>query len=457
MNRRRSRYGLAAAVGAAVLLTAPAAAAQVFGEAAYTRLCDGGRVDPGRVAFAVINEARASVVATTANLAGGSPEDLTTAEALYVLTQIATEEGPRANPLFGPGELSTGPEAIAARERIFEVLGAEFTPLSRAPKVAGAVTYRFVPAAGSGAVSAAELFRPGSGHVILCERTGPSGGANGPTGTGGSTGSSGSGPPPAASPAFRVRGTVADLTTEDVELATLKPATLGLAIDEAADTETVTVKGVAGWRINGLLPGWTAIPFVSYELKNVTTGDDIDKVSPGILFGHSYQRTDFGAETRLELAYLIDREQSSEQVKARLYIDPAFRVGDNLVFGNWLTTTPLRLRPDVTLIADYSNVRDPGSSPSLVDGSYRGVGLDANLLMRWDDYPPVEGFTLRVGRRHLWLSGDIAIDDAARWYGRLEYALKSSPVGIAITYSEGENDDTFQEEDKINLELTFRR
>lgn len=457
MNRRRIRNGLAGAVAATALFTAPAAAAQVFSEIAHPRLCDGGRVDPGRLAFAVINEARASVVATTANPGGESPDDLTTAEALYVLTQIATEVGTRANPLFGPGELSTGPEAIAARERIFDVLGAEFTPLSRAPKVAGAVTYRFVPAAGSGAVSAAELFRPGSGHVILCERTDPTGGPSSSTAPAGSSGSNGPGPTPAASPAFRVRGTVADLTTEDVELATLKPATLGLAIDEAADTETVTVKGVAGWRIDGLLPGWSATPFVSYELKDVTTGEDIDKVSPGILFGHSYQRTGFGAETRLELAYMIDREQSSEQVKARLYIDPAFRVGDNLVFGNWLTTAPLRLRPDVTLIADYSDVRDPGSSPSLVDGSYRGFGLDANLLIRWDDYPPVEGFTLRVGRRHLWLSGDIAIDDAARWYGRLEYAVKTSPVGIAITYSEGENDDTFQEEDKINLELTYRR
>jgi hypothetical protein len=149
---RRLRLAAISAFALTFGLVAAPAAAQVFTEGARSRICVGDRVHLARLAFAVVNEARAAPFAASAPVGAPgtplTPDDLTTAEALYVLHALVTEpavlrtrleEGARApTHLFGDGPASVGPEALAARKRIMDVLVQEFFPLRTDSKVVGA-------------------------------------------------------------------------------------------------------------------------------------------------------------------------------------------------------------------------------------------------------------------------------------------------------------------------------
>lgn len=457
------------ALGALIASHTPVAA-QVLTEGAEQRLCRDGRIVPGRLAFAIVSEARAATFAATANEWGTSPDDLTTEEALAVLRALS----PASSRPFGRNiDLAVDTEADAAWKRV-NAVALELADLSRRPTTAGRVTYQLVRIGGpvitedEPRYNPARLFDERPLYEITCTRAavgpmqdgpatpGPDTGPRTPP-TDGAAGTAGIGtrPPSGPPPALRVRGAASDLYLSGGDLSVLKPATLGFARDEVANTETVSFNAAIGLAFETADLTWAATPFVAWQYKDVTGAGDIDRVSPGLLLTHRLAREDTALHSRLELAYVVDREQSSEQLKARLYVDPAIRTPDGVLFGGWLRSEgPFRFRPDLTLIADLSEVLDPGSNAAfLAGGSYQGLGGDLRLLI---DYAPVEGLTLLVGRRQLWLSGELALDEAGRWYGKLEYKFKTSPIGIALTYSEGENDDTFQNEDTTALELTFR-
>lgn len=472
----RQAVGLIA-IGALVATAFPAAA-EVLTEGAARRLCQGGRVVPSRLAFAIVSEARAATFAATANDHGTSPFDLTAEEAVQVLRAV-DDQRPAGHPAsepwapraFGPDiDLITDPEAMGAWERI-AALTLGLADLSGRPTVAGRVTYQLVRIGGpvvspdEPRFNSAQLFDERPVYEIACFPT-PGAAPNGPV-------TPEPGPvtptpdraaqmagirtraPTAPPPAFRVRGAASDLYLSGSDLSVLKPATIGFSRDEIASTETVTINAAVGLAFETPDLVWAATPFVAWSYKDVTGAGDIDLLTPGVLLSHRLAGDDVVLHSRLELAYLINREQSSEQLRARLYVDPTIRTPGGLLFGDWLNRDArVRFRPDLTLIADLSEVRDPGSNAAfLAGGSYQGLGGDLRLLV---DSAAVEGLTLLVGRRQLWLSGDLAIDEAARWYGRLEYKFKTSPIGLALTYSEGQNDDTFQDEDTTTLELTFR-
>lgn len=455
---RGARAGLAlAALGFGSLIPTAQARAQVFTEAAQARLCDAETVKIGPLALAIINQAQAGLVATTANARGSSPNDLTEDEALYALRIISAAPTEADGEPFGPGVLSTSKEAVDARGRVSTVVTDELSALMiNGPVVAGKVRYRFVPGPGAERVAADRIFDPAVGHSIRCEVVATPG--VGSERDGGNSGGRTTG--------LRIRGSVADLAIGSTDPSALDPASVGLDIDEIKGTSSATLDLVVGVPLLDPASNWNVIPFVSYEIDDQSGGgDDVDKFSPGVLLSHRLEQPDFSLISRAEASYLIDREQSSEQIKARVYFDPAFRLWgpptpdpfdrtSGILFGNWFTGSSVSLRPDLTLIGDFTEVRDPGSNAALIDGSYIGLGGEATLRLRWNALPDLG---LRVGVRQLWLSGDITLDEATRVYGELEWAVKASPVGVAISVSQGENDDTFQAEDKIEMKLTYRR
>lgn len=477
---RRLRLAVRIMTFGGLIAAAMPATAQVLTEGAERRLCQGGRVVPSRLAFAIVSEARAATFAATANEHGTSPHDLTAAEALEILRALSppsprpvgSEPTPSPRP-FGPDiDLTTDKEAAEAWTRVGNA-ALELAELSRRPTTAGRVTYQLVRmgdpviAEDEPRYNPARLFDERPNYEITCTPTptptpdgsatpvpGPGPRTPTPDGTSGTAGIQ-TRPPTAPPPALRIRGAASDLYLSGSDLSILKPATIGFSRDEIANTETVSFNAAVGLAFETPDLVWAATPFVAWQYKDVTGAGDIDKVSPGLLLAHRMTGENLVLHSRLELAYLVDREQSSEQLKARLYVDPAIRTPAGILFGGWLRNDgPFGFRPDLTLIADVSDIRDPGSSAAfMAGGSYRGLGGDLRLLV---DYAPVEGLTLLVGRRQLWLSGDLSIDEAARWYGKLEYKFKTSPIGIGLTYSQGQNDDTFQNEDTTALELTFR-
>ena len=456
LGRAARRLAIPGTLAVAVVLSSTAAAAQVLVEGAAPRLCVDDRVAPGRLALALIGEARASAFAATSNAGGTSPEDLTEAEAMNVVRALERDVFQPGQGPFGPRiELSEDKAAAEAWQRLSRLATVELGGLTLGPKVDGGATYRLVLRGSSTRVETynpVRLFDPRPVYEIRCEATSP----GLPNSSQGARPVTPILPVETYPPSWRVRGAASDLHLWTTDLSAIKAATIGFSRDETADTETINVNGVVGLAFETDDLVWSTIPFVSWQYKEVTGTGDIDKFSPGVLLAHRAEQPGWGLHSRWEVAYLIDREQSSEQIKSRLYLDPTFRTPAGYLFGDWLVkNAPIRIRPEFTAIGDVTEVRDPGTSPLLVDGgSYHGLGFDLRFLF---DVPSIDGLSLLVGRRHLWLSGDLDLDEAARWHGKLEYKFKTSPIGIALTFSEGRNDDTFQEEDTTAVELTFRR
>jgi len=271
----------------------------------------------------------------------------------------------------------------------------------------------------------------------------------------------------AIEPRWRIRGAASDLPNVAArsDLSGLEPATLSFARDDIAGTDTAHLNLVVGMRLGPSSRVWEAYPFVSYQRKETTGTGDIDTFTPGMVIAYRKFEEHLAVRIRGEFSYVIDSEQSSEQVKARVYIEPGVILGDrHALFGQvWhvpLEGGRLDILPELTIIGDLSDVRDPGSNPAFQGGgSYRGIGADFSMRLALGGFRNLDlsGWSLVAGRRQMWFSGDIVPDDPGRTHASLEYSWDAAPVGIALTYSKGRNDDTFQAEDTLSLDLTWRR
>jgi hypothetical protein len=118
----------------------------------------------------------------------------------------------------------------------------------------------------------------------------------------------------------------------------------------------------------------------------------------------------------------------------------------------------LQWRPDLTLIGDVSYVIDTGTNPALAGANnYFGLGGELSLHTRLDLGQPISDFDLQAGVRFLRLLGDISKQEALRWFWTFNYAPTNFPyIGIALSFSKGENDDTFKDEDIYSLNFTVR-
>jgi hypothetical protein len=449
---------LAGVALSAGMAAAPSAMAQVLDIPAAFRLCQDNKVDPDRLAFAIVGEARATAFAAYRN---GDPSDLTAREARQVLAAMDA-----ANP-FGTSLViadTEDAEVTAARGRIIDTVEAAFLGLSGASLPGHTMRYWLTSASPGDDLNPRRLFEANTPLTLHCEplpRTGP-------TSSSGTTGESAGPTEPVEagwSPRWRIRGTAADLAAQVDSLSDVEPASVGYSRDGVASTETATLKAAIGYRFEAEDGAWGLTPFLAYDYKEVTGDDDVDTRSAGILFSARGGRASGTFNSTLELVYQIDREQSSEQLKARFYHRPVFNLGNRALFGqrfyadesSWAGSGRFWLFPELTLIGDISNVRDPGSNPAFVGGGdYQGYGADLSLRMG-HTHTDYDGLTFSFGRRQLWLSGDLTIDEAARRYAKLEYDFDDSPLGIALTWSEGRNDDTFKKEDTLEVQLTWRQ
>jgi hypothetical protein len=437
---------------------AQALAAEVLTAENEVRLCtashEGQRaVDRDALAFAIVVQSGAERY-----LDGSNPTGLRDgaiqlqsvgdhlSEPAYVMLNGFEHSKPAANRPFGPNvDLAVDEQAMKALEKISEFRVQLDLLILKGSLTAESVRYRTEGKAQNASV----LFLPNPPLVIICESQ-----AQPPI------------PESDESPAFlsrlRLRGAVKDLTIKQSDPSNTQPASISYERDGVADTKTFGLNGVIGLPFSDADGQSDAIPFVSYENRSVT-GDvgDIRKLSPGLLLGKKTP-AHITLHTRLEASVIFDSEQESRQGKLRAYVDPAIPIGRvwGTLFGVYLKRKvgPLRLRPDLTLLLDGTHVYREGTSSELAGASdYLGAGGELSLRSRLDLGAPMSDFILQVGRRHLSLFSDIPEDHAARWFASLGFSPENSSfVGIALTLSKGENDDTFQDEETYSLALAFR-
>jgi hypothetical protein len=259
---------------------------------------------------------------------------------------------------------------------------------------------------------------------------------------------------------FKLRGTVKDLSVSTKSLSDAKAATFTAEKDGVADDKIFGINGVAAVSIYKDDDGWEILPFISYENRSSRSHQgDIEKVSPGLLLSHLYTTRNFGIQSRLEGSYLADKHQDSEQAKFRLYLDPSFSTKYGILFGSYLKTFgALQLRPDLTLIGDYSRVIDDGTNADLANAeSYFGLGGELSVRTRLDMGRPISDFVLQAGIRELRLFGEIRENETRRLFGKLAYSPEDFPyLGVALSFEKGDNDDTFQEERVYGLRVEVR-
>ncbi len=467
---------IAVAMVTAVLFTQGVSAAVLTAEN-KAQLCtthyNGKRaVDKDALAFVIAIEARAGLYLDGSNPIGlrdgiiqlrsdkGIPS-----EPVYAVLKCLSKGGTAENRPFGPNiDLQKDKRAADACEAIHSNMSEDIDFLTiNGSFVDGEATYRIerrttavgAPTESKDWDNPKLLFQDDSPLVIVCEEETTSA-------------------PPAPAPEtsqhqisiadlVRLRGAVKDLTVKASDLRSAKPASVTYQHDGEANTERFGINGVLGLRFGDTAGVIDVIPFISYEKRSITGSDedDIEKLSPGLLFGYKIERPSFAIHTRLEPSLMENLLYDSRQVKLRVYADPAFALGSGrgVLFGSYIMPIgPLQWRPDLTLIGDASHVYDKGSDPALSEtNNYSGLGGELSLRVRLDLGQPISDFDLQAGVRYLRLFGDISKHQARRWFSALTYSPANFPyVGIALSFSRGENDDTFQKEDTLSLNFTVR-
>ena len=465
---------LAGTAIALIPLSAPAAAEILSAEnSAYLchRTGDKEVVDTDRLAYLIASEANADRFLDGANPTGHADgliqlrsSPTAPSEAVYAVTHTAGRSAGAARP-FGPRvDLASNEAAAKARDAILTLMGDEFINLIRnGSKVAGPrLTYRIGERKVLGsrteqadAANPENLFSANPAYEILCVRTAAIAGQE--EGGGPSKPSSGS-----VTTRLVFRGAVKDLAILPGDLKDATPASIQFDRDGVADKNTFKINGIVGVRIGHESGAFHLIPYLSYENKSITgAGNDVEKLSPGLLFVHRYETPLLAVHTKLEASYIDDLRQNSHQGKLRLYVEPAFalRQGRGVLFGSYLKPIgPLWLRPDFTLIADLSKVFKAGTSAELANADdYYGFGGELSLRARLEVGRPISDLSIKAGIRQLFMMGEINQKHVRRWYGSIEYAPKDFPyIGVSLQFTRGENDDTFQDEKTYGLGLTLR-
>lgn len=474
-----SRYFILAMV-TTLLLTQPVSAA-VLTASNKTQLCTStyqGKpaVDKDALANAIVTEAGAGQY-----LDGSNPFGLRDgaiqlrsmggiqSEPVYAILNCGIIADPKENKPFGPNvDLKKDNRALQARNAIVKIIGKELIFLTTNCSIpAGSnLTYRIkrrenlvgAPTTENEWANPMLLFRDDPPLVIICEDNTSTSSLSVPV--------PGNSQPPSGGLSavnfIRLRGTVDALTVKANNLKSAKPASVTYQRDGLANTEIFGINGVLGMHFGDSAGVFDAIPFISYENRSITGGKgNIEKFSPGLLFGYKIERPAFAIHTKLEASLIKDLLYDSSQVKLRVYADPAFALGKGrgVLFGSYiLPIGPLQWRPDLTLIGDVSHVNDKGTNPALSEANnYFGLGGELSLRTRLNLGQPISDFDLQAGVRYLKLFGGISKQEARRWFCTLNYAPANFPyIGIALSFSKGNNDDTFQDEEIYSLNFTVR-
>jgi hypothetical protein len=229
------------------------------------------------------------------------------------------------------------------------------------------------------------------------------------------------------------------------------------------------VDAVFGLDVTDIAPkieGLRYIPYVRYQRTDVHPNtkkiNDVHVVSPGFLLDYLYIGDSMSAEAGLYPTATLDREQDSEILKLKGFVAPSFSIGserDSKVFlGGYLPLIgPLTVRPDLKLLAEMGHVFAKGSSTDIDDDDqYAGLGGEASLKFRFPMVPILTHFVPSVSYRDLRLiSGKKHA--IRRVTTMLTYAFPQNPnLVINFSYENGENEETFQDEEFWKLSLGVR-
>ncbi|MCR9255328.1 MAG: hypothetical protein NXI16_04455 [Alphaproteobacteria bacterium] len=266
--------------------------------------------------------------------------------------------------------------------------------------------------------------------------------------------------------AFRLTKTVDDLTkmgsdgTREGAFSDIKPAEISFIEDIENDGSDFGIDATAGIVINA--DGGRLLPYVQYkhlEAAGASTSADIHTLAPGF----EYRGRRVGNRVAATLGFgakaVLDLEQDSRQFVGNASLTPTIQIGKRRLFGEPLRVGSVFFRPDLTLVGKAAGVLDAGSNVDLqtVDG-YLAVGGLASVSITLPGVRVVQDFTAQASFNHLqYVAGGLNRDNANRLDAALSYQFPDyRNLSLSFAYSNGEDLDTFLEEESYRLVLGLK-
>jgi hypothetical protein len=263
----------------------------------------------------------------------------------------------------------------------------------------------------------------------------------------------------------RVRNTISDLkisrTKDKQKFAQLTGANASFENNYVTNTQTLSASGVVGYGFDVPELGEysSAIPFVSYAAKNVTSGkpggsSKIGNIGAGLLgdfnpvIGSYYQN--FQVFGQYVHSYVTDTDLVSANV---VYNPDFFFPGVGAAYTPDGSPVAFLLKPQAKLI--YGKVVNAGSNPNFATNDFaRGGGrIELALFGVWDS---LQDFSFNSSYEYLqvWVG---AFKSITRWENTLSYTLPDQENwSIQLKYIDGRNLDTFEREKLVMLGVGFK-
>jgi hypothetical protein len=323
---------------------------------------------------------------------------------------------------------------------------------------------------------AERYFQPQSGYEIVCkgERGQGSGGTSAPPG------GTGGGGADAWMKSLIVRKNLAEVSASGGDLKKVKGAQVSYSDDQVAGKSTVTVEGLVGVVIAGTgadrakelatkargggpesrdLYWYKMVPYVYY--KNVSTDPassrDMEYFSPGLTGTMTWVAASgkFAYDLQTEASGTLDSTFGSNVYNLGLRFSPSFYVGDKVLFGAPIGFGPLFVQPDFTLVARHRLIEDAGKNPELqLTDAYTSLGFDASVqLYLGSSSSLLSNIVGHVGFKYRDNSNDVV--DIRRFETGLTYVLNTN-TSLELTYTNGRDEDTLQDEQRLQAALSFR-
>jgi len=285
-----------------------------------------------------------------------------------------------------------------------------------------------------------------------------------------------------ASRALRIRGETSDLaklslydahnsSAKQAAIKTynaLSAATLSYRRDEIDNESVFAIKGAVGFNFPaGKLFGakFSALPYTTYERSQTTNASGattVHIVSPGLLAVlNEYSSNNFHYTATLATQAAFDLEQDSEKIVFKGTFEPVLTLAPFNRFPNESKRLGrfAYITPKFVLLAEAADVLDAGTSAELAGfKDYYALGFDSGLAFSGTQGTVIENFGVKIGYRRLeFVGGDIGINNVSRFTAELIVA----PPGIqnyflSLKYEDGENAETFQNEEFWNLSIGLR-
>ena len=200
----------------------------------------------------------------------------------------------------------------------------------------------------------------------------------------------------------------------------------------------------------------TYIPYLQYgrSKTSVSDGPGTDKefASTGLLI-ELFQRVSYFNNWYLtaQPSVTLDLEQKSETFAFKASVEPTFSIESRdfpFILGGYNDTWLglIAVRPDLKAVFEGGYVFDNGSSPDLKDEQeYFGAGIEPELAIR-PIMPFLDRFKFSLSYRYMEITG-LELDEVERVDVGATYDLATDgQYTVRLSYVDGENPNTFQDE-----------